>query len=592
MKSSFSPASPAENPRSAVPGGLALALVILVLGACAGGPAARSAREAEAAEQAAPAPEPQPAPVPEPKSMGEALEELYAEAEAENPGGEDGEDAGELVIPHPEPPDGVWLADDQGRQYFVTEIPKLEGHYRRLEDGRLRLRYGYILDVVEETEDSFLVKIYKTEPVERPDTTPTPEAIAAVEASYRADLPVGQSLTFRDFGAGLPQQAQWRNGFDVADMNGDGHPDIVHGAPRRGFSGPFVFLGDGAGKWTHWREARFPPAPYDYGDAEGADFDGDGTMDLALAVHLSGFTVLAGDGEGGFTRWDRGLHLVTPGEGDTANFVSRTIASVDWDGDGRRDLVALSEGPRHPKATDRREVSGPQGLAVYRNHGDGSWSELESMGGEDDLFGDSVAVGDFDGDGRADLAAGTNALGRRRLVFLNRGGESEAVYVEAIRPLSLVWAVGAADVDGDGLDDLAVSSSALGAGEWWTAVDVLLARKAEDGTLSFERRALAGGRDALDVRVTALAAGDVDGDGDIDLVAATSQGVVSVYIGDGRGGFVREREDLGEATPGCRGYHVEVADLDSDGAGEIVAAFAGENCPDGGSLRAWKTTPK
>ena len=51
------------------------------------------------------------------------------------------------------------------------------------------------------------------------------------------------------FDAGLPHEGQWRNGFDIADMNGDGLLDIVHGPPRKGDRRPHVFLGDGKGNW-------------------------------------------------------------------------------------------------------------------------------------------------------------------------------------------------------------------------------------------------------------------------------------------------------------------------------------------------------
>jgi len=54
----------------------------------------------------------------------------------------------------------------------------------------------------------------------------------------------------------------------VADMNGDGHLDIVHGPARKQSGPPVIFLGDGQGSWTQWKEARFPSLAYDYGDVE------------------------------------------------------------------------------------------------------------------------------------------------------------------------------------------------------------------------------------------------------------------------------------------------------------------------------------
>ena len=55
---------------------------------------------------------------------------------------------------------------------------------------------------------------------------------------------------------------------------------------RAGGSGiPAIFLGDGKGHWKYWTEARWPHQ-IDYGSVVAADFNKDGHMDLAFAVHL------------------------------------------------------------------------------------------------------------------------------------------------------------------------------------------------------------------------------------------------------------------------------------------------------------------
>jgi len=55
-------------------------------------------------------------------------------------------------------------------------------------------------------------------------------------------------LRFTPFGQGLPPSGQWREGFAITDMNGDGHPDIVSGPPRKApGAGPVIFLGNGKG---------------------------------------------------------------------------------------------------------------------------------------------------------------------------------------------------------------------------------------------------------------------------------------------------------------------------------------------------------
>lgn len=487
-----------------------------------------------------------------------------------------------------EPPDGEWLTDDEGRQYFVVSVPKIEGRYKRTGENRVRLWHGIPYHVEEELEDAFRVKIYKVEPIERSDDGPSPEEIAAFEATMEVDLPTVDRLELTGFGRGLPESGQWRQGFDVADMNGDGHLDIVHGPPRKGSPRPVIFLGDGSGDWRLWEEAVFPPAPYDYGDVAAGDLNGDGDVDLILAMHLRGFLALVNDGSGNFTPWSEGLEIRRSGGEKRNIFTSRAIELSDWNGDGRPDLVALSEGPPHPKAMEREIVEGPRGTRIFLNRGDGSWSPMVTSEA-DPAYGDALVVADFDADGSPDVATSASVFGLDRIVRLGAGaGSLEPVAVGVLRGPGYIWGITAADFDGDGLDDLAVGYSVHKHGERWQAVDALLGRPESEGEgLTWERRAVAASKEPGD-RVTALTAGDLDGDGRPDLVAGTLDGRILLYLGDGDGGFGLEEEPaLSRPRPGCRSYHLRLADLDADGADELVSAFAGEKCPGGGSLEAW-----
>jgi hypothetical protein len=514
------------------------------------------------------------------------------------------------AAPLPQPPDGKWLSDDQGRQYFVDKIPRQEGGYVWLnpEKTQVQIRYGGVYDVVGEDADSFRVKIYRVDPSERAGPARldiTPEKLAEVAASYRNTTGTADRLQLEPFGRGLPDSGQWRNGFRIADMNGDGHLDIVHGASRKGRRAPNIFLGDGKGNWRFWSEAKFPQLPYDYGDVAVADFNGDGRPDIALAVHLHGLIALVADGPESFKEWGKGLDFYTASSSaappKTQIFSSHALTTADMNGDGRPDIVALGEGPRLALATTPGEVAslnvpGGYGMAIYLNQGDGSWvRKSEAAADRVQLHGDKVAVGDFTHDGILDTILGSNVLGAKNILRIGAaGGAWTVAELKGLRH-GFVGGINVADFNGDGRLDLAVGYLAVDLNVWRTGIDVFLGRT--DG--SWDRRGVAveDGKAWL----TALDSGDIDGDGKLDLAALTGDGQLWILLGKGDGSFVREQmPEVPPVAGGCKGYDVRIADLDGERGGEIVAEFAGEpsamfaptQCTDEGRLTAWKARRK
>ena len=496
-----------------------------------------------------------------------------------------------------------WKVDERGLRYKLVEVPKVEGQYTWVNKHEILMNYGLRYLVDGQTDDSFLVRSYaprKAEPAK--PAGPSPEERQAILKSYEADVPTADRLHFASFGAGLPSRGQWRNGFVLADMNGDGHLDIVHGPPRKSLSAPVVFLGDGAGHWQRWKD-HFQSLPYDYGDVAVADFNGDGRLDLVLGVHLHGLIALVADGPpGNFISWSKGLDFQVTGGGVTdVGFTTRTVATADWNGDGRPDILALGEGPRLAR-TRQAEQGGAApilgnetavGFVVYLNHGDGTWSKEvgPAKKGHQAIFGDDMAVADLDGDGRPDALLATSVLGRKDLLRMDGpGGEIHIAEIPQMRPNAYSRAVAVDDFDGDGHKDLAISYLSYELDTWRTGVDIYYGQA--DGT--WRRKPLAS--EEGKVTIYSLGTGDLDGDGARDLVALTGDGDAWVFLGDGHGWFVRERSDeLVGAGTGCRGYEVALADLDGDGRDEIVAAYAGEpegllapmRCPSQGGLKAW-----
>ncbi len=472
----------------------------------------------------------------------------------------------------------------------------------------MRTKWGIPIQVVKEDAKYYYYKVYK-EPAGTPAVAsvkpkePTAEDKAKVIETYRVDTGESDRLRFVSFGNGLPTSGQWRDGFDLADMNGDGKIDIVHGPPRKGLSNPAIFLGDGKGNWQRWKNTKYPPLAFDYGDAVVADFNQDGHLDIALGMHLRGIQVLLGDGKGNFTNGSDGLDFLVPGSkaanGEIGGFSSKALAVADWNGDGRPDLLALGEGPRLNISGGRGQgqlvTSQAYGVVVYLNQGNGKWLRKDQGTGTANLFGDSLTMGDFNGDHRIDFATSTGVQGRKDLINLSKAdGGWEPVTLDQLRPTSYINAVHAADFDHDGRTDLAVAYTSFELGVWRTGIDIFYSRPGD----KWERRALA--VEESQAGIFTLTTGDLDGDGNLDVVALTGNGKTWIFLGDGKGAFTREKTGVPAFPGGCRGYHVRLKDLDGDGKDEIVSSFAGEGsplaseegCPSGGGLTAWHLAPR
>lgn len=166
----------------------------------------------------------------------------------------------------------------------------------------------------------------------------------------------------------------------VADFNGDGNLDIAVANNRS--NNVTVLLGDGTGGFTPATASPFAAGNGPSGIVAG-DFNGDGNIDLAISNEAAGnVTVLLGDGTGGFNAASASLFAV--GSGPDA------LAAADFNRDGNLDLAVVNE-------TDAT-------VTVLLGNGRGGFAPDSGSPYTVGPESSSIAVGDFNGDGKPDMA--------------------------------------------------------------------------------------------------------------------------------------------------------------------------------------------
>ncbi|MGH6813223.1 MAG: FG-GAP repeat domain-containing protein [Methylocella sp.] len=226
----------------------------------------------------------------------------------------------------------------------------------------------------------------------------------------------------------------------IGDVNEDGFMDLVV-ASRMG-GGITVYFGDGSGK--SWKEATSDGLPKS-GWANKIllqDIDGDGHLDV-VASYSDGPRVWRGDGKGHFQPYSRGLPT------STAGGLYRGIAVGDVNEDGRSDIAVANI------------RTGPE---IYLQTKDGAWQPTPPLQSSIKGGATAVALGDLYGDGHLDLVVGGSLSVSDRyglFVFLGNG---KAEWTELLgtnlpsKGLPFIWGLVLADVNGDGVPDLAVTT--------------------------------------------------------------------------------------------------------------------------------------
>jgi hypothetical protein len=379
------------------------------------------------------------------------------------------------------------------------------------------------------------------------------------------------TIRFEESSSGLPTSGSWRNSGTVADMNGDGCPDIVAPPERAGGQFPVIFLGDCKGNWHYWAEAKWPRS-VDYGSVVAADFNKDGHMDLAFGVHLTGVYVFLGDGKGTFTDSSEGL---------PTGFPTRRVVISDVDGDSWPDVVAISEGPTSARQNTAGLLPGRIRAFLNRDHGK-KWESIQVAGNDVPVAGDWLSIGHFSGAKAPEFVAANIFFNSGDTIFLAgapKQWKSIATPENNLSPyLSYYGASAVGKFSTPKRDDAIVSYVRF----WPTDVeeDLVPAPPVKE-IIGIDRISFAGPEPKRTpiVRwggnrgVWGLGAGDFDHDGKLDFIYTRYDPREAVLmLGDGNGGFARANLDGVKLAPNTN-YDIIVTDVNKDGLPDLVLMY-------------------
>src|SRR6266700_577854 len=292
------------------------------------------------------------------------------------------------------------------------------------------------------------------------------------------------------------------SGIAVGDFNGDGKLDLA--VVNFGDWNVYVLLGNGDGTFQAARSVYFASGGGFPWSIAAGDFNGDGKLDLAVSNYGSNsVSVLLGNGDGTFLP-----PLITPVGANPWYF-----AVGDFNGDGKLDLAVADYGcPLDCNSSPSNTVTVLLGL------GNGTFQPAPSLTVGNGPAG--VAVGDFNGDGRQDLAV-ANVNDNTLSVLLGNGdGTFQAPHTFADPGMTHPYFVAVGDFNGDGKPDLVVTN------HLFTTTSMLLGNG--DGTF----------QPAQDFPVDSdpvfVTVGDFNGDRKPDLAVANLHSLnISVLLGNG-----------------------------------------------------------
>lgn len=354
--------------------------------------------------------------------------------------------------------------------------------------------------------------------------TPPHDAGVGPERTWFEDVAGDHGLSFHHVsgatGAFLLPEIMG-SGAAFADVDGDGDLDayFVQSGTFGSVSNTFanqLFLNRGDGHFVLSPGSGAEDGGYGMGVATG-DYDGDGDIDLYV-TNVGANVLLRNDGDGSFTDVTGPSGTGDPGFGTAATFFDPdgdgdldlfVVNYVAWSPGMERDCYNLGTGVRN--YCDPGNYQAPALDRLYRNNGDGTFADVSAAAGLLAARGNGLGVisADFDNNGHPDIFVANDKTMNR--LWLNQGG---LVFVDE----AILW--------GCAMDDHGITKAGMG-----------------------------------------VAVGDVDDDGDADLLVVNIEGETDSLFRNENSYFVDASAALGLGTVSRRytRFGVVMADFDSDG---------------------------
>ena len=358
----------------------------------------------------------------------------------------------------------------------------------------------------------------------------------------------------------------------IGDIDGDGKPDLI--ANNSGSNSIFVYRNistPGSLSAASFTAGTSYAVAGHAINVKLADIDGDGLLDVVITnINVSKISVFKNTSTPGSIsfapRVDYYVSIFFSGA--FAGGGPAVLAISDFDGDGRPDLAITMTSPTAPFANT---------VAVLRNMGTYGVIDATTFATTPLTFPtggvpEGIAIADINRDGKPDIIT-ADTLSYQVTVLINTSTSGSISFADSVNlttgaePID----VQAGDIDGDGWPDIVVSNN--------SAATISVFRNNHSSTTispsSFDTRV----DFATALYPTALALGDLDGDGKIDVAVTnpstfgTLFNVVTVFRNSATSGSITSTSLTASGTfqTGLYPFGLNIGDLDGDGYPDMVA---------------------